>query len=427
MLEKQQQIKIIGTKIDYLGQGVARHNNQVVFIPGLIDDEEAIVEITNVKKSFAVAKIIEILKPSSDRKAINPLHLTSLDLAHLSIEKQLKWQVDTTIETFDKIAGLDQRVEPIIFDGHSEYYRNKAVFRVDTEPYLQLLMFSNNNQNRIPVDHFILANRKINEALEIIAKAKIKVEDKYLNAIAFRSNDQDQLLVTLIAKKNESKGLSELVNVIKKIKGVVGITLNVQDDPRHILGKKSFLLYGVNELLQTNNNNLRIIINDRSFFQVNSLINRAYDLIAEDLESNSTIIDAYSGVGSIGFSLIEKAKKVHLVDTNFENIKNARITIKENNLSDVSALCMDANEAIKKLEADALIVDPPRQGLNNATINAILERDFKKIYYLSCDLKTLVRDLNLLSTQYEIKKVHPIRMFMHTTETETLVILKNKK
>lgn len=425
MLEIGQKITVKIIDIDYLGQGVARHDNRVIFIPGLINNEEAIIEIAKIKKNFIEAKPIKILKESEDRRSINPLNLTSLDLAHLSTEKQLAWQEKLTEDTFNKIANLKVKIEPIIHDDNSEEYRNKVVFKVLTKPYLTPFMFANNNSIKQPIDNFILANNSMNKLLKIIANAKIKVEDNTINALAFRTNSLDEVLVTIISTKKEFNGLKELVDLIKKQDKVVGVSLNIQDNPKQIFGRHSITLFGKNEITQYTKNNFKIVINDRSFYQTNFLIEKVYQIIKEDMQSNSIVIDAYSGVGSIGFSILDKTKKVFLVDINKDNINNARKTIFNNNLKNIEAILDDANNQINILDADILIVDPPRAGLNDKLIQSVLEKDFKKIYYLSCDLKTLVRDINLLTSKYTIEKVFPIKMFPHTTETETLVILKN--
>ena len=79
---------------------------------------------------------------------------------------------------------------------------------------------------------------------------------------------------------------------------------------------------------------------------------------------------------------------------------------------------------IEHFTADYLIVDPPRNGLMPEFVQSLLKQSYEKIFYLSCDAKTLVRDIALLSSKYEIKEIYPIRMFFHTSSLETLVILK---
>ena len=86
--------------------------------------------------------------------------------------------------------------------------------------------------------------------------------------------------------------------------------------------------------------------------------------------------------------------------------------------------------ALKKFSTDKtihkVICDPPRNGLMPEFVGMLKVLKPIKIYYLSCDVKTLARDISIVEELYEIENIYPIRMFYHTTSLETLVILKRK-
>ena len=85
-----------------------------------------------------------------------------------------------------------------------------------------------------------------------------------------------------------------------------------------------------------------------------------------------------------------------------------------------------AEKLITDVDGNVLVVDPPRNGLMPALVQAMVDRPFEQVFYLSCDLKTLTRDVKLLQVAYDLKKVVPLRMFPQTTECETLVMLEKK-
>ena len=77
--------------------------------------------------------------------------------------------------------------------------------------------------------------------------------------------------------------------------------------------------------------------------------------------------------------------------------------------------------------ADVVIVDPPRKGLDETTIQTILNIEPKKIVYVSCNPATLVRDLKMLEEKYTIKQVQPVDMFPQTGHVECCSVLKLKE
>ena len=103
-----------------------------------------------------------------------------------------------------------------------------------------------------------------------------------------------------------------------------------------------------------------------------------------------------------------------------------------NNIENVEFIAGDTEQILtdlihnKKIIPDIVIVDPPRRGLDNTTINNILKIKPKKVTYISCNPATLVRDLSLLEEKYEIKMIQPIDMFPFTSHTENIAVLKRR-
>jgi len=419
-------IRGVAVDLDYQGQGVVRHDNYVIFVKGLIDGEEAEIKITKLNKNFGQGVVLKLTKISKHRVSHKDEVLGSCDMIHVDPIKQLEWQVRITEETIRKIGKIDYKIEHILSNNITSNYRNKNVFHVMEEPFLKLGLYDLSGRNLIPVDSFVLADEKTNEVLKYISENSVLIDPNKLKHIAFRTNLKKEILITLIATEDHFLGKGELLTKLKKIPNVVGITLNIKDNPKSILGKVSKVLYGEN-LITEPIGSMEMLISDRSFFQVNlPVIQMAYQMIKERIEDNQYIIDAYSGNGSIGFYLSDAASKVVMVESNIESVEMARLIKDKYNLDKVEVIDAKAEEIIKLLDADVLIVDPPRNGLMPDFIETVLTKSFKQIFYLSCDAKTLARDLVELSKAFEIEDIVPIKMFYHTSELETLVILKKK-
>ena len=412
--------------IDYQGQGIVKHEGYVVFVPGMLDYEEAKIKITQLNKRFGQGEIYEFVKSSPDRVEVSTQGLGSCDLIHVSPSKQLKWQQKITRETFKKIMNLDVEVHETLTDYNYQNYRNKSVFHVMDTPYLTLGLYNKENTELTAVDQFILSDLKTNEVLRYLSINKVIINPRVFKHMVFRTNLKQEILVTLVATKELFLGREQLIEQIKEIPHVVGITLNINTRPNRILGNESLVLYGEN-LITEPINEIEMMINDQSFFQINlPVIEKAYAIIKHEIPKDQTIVDAYSGVGSIGFYLANEAKKIIMIESSLESSSMAKKIKEIYHFDHVEIIDDLAEKVIQHFDADYLIVDPPRNGLIETFTQAILKKKYKKIFYLSCDVKTLVRDISILTSQYEIKDIYPIRMFFHTTSLETLVVLTHK-
>jgi 23S rRNA (uracil1939-C5)-methyltransferase len=192
------------------------------------------------------------------------------------------------------------------------------------------------------------------------------------------------------------------------------------------MGPHSIVLYGEN-LITEPLGKMNVFLSDRTFFQVNLPVSMmVYDLIKRHIPKGSTIIDAYSGIGSIGFHLADQSKQVIMIESNPESVLMANRIKDRYQYNHVEIICDQTENVMNRLSADVIITDPPRNGLMPEMVEGILKSTAQQLFYVSCDVKTLARDLKILNTQWDILKVYPVRMFPKTTEMETLVILKRK-
>ncbi|MDL2292385.1 23S rRNA (uracil(1939)-C(5))-methyltransferase RlmD [Acholeplasma sp. OttesenSCG-928-E16] len=425
MIKENDVLTLEAIDIDYQGNGVCKYDDMVIFVKKMITNEVALVKITSIKKNFAAADIVKLIKKSKDRRDNDTHSLGSLNLIHLTDQAQIKWQEKTTKDTFLKIAGLDVEINKSIFSSKSVYYRNKAVFHVMNSRYITLGLYQDNELKLKKTNEFILVDNVINKFLRIINESQIIVGSE-LYHVVFRVNSNNQILITFVSTKEDFDGLDDLIFLLRKHEEVIGITVNLKKDIKRILGDKSKTVFKDN-LIDMSLDKYKISVNDRSFYQINSsIIKPLYDEIKEEINEKDIVIDAFSGVGSIGFYLSEKASKIILIDNNLENIEMAHKTKSDNNINNVEIIKANVEDKLQDINADVLIVDPPRNGLFPMAKEAILDNGYKKLIYLSCDPKTLARDIKELVDKYDIKKVVPIRMFPQTTSIETLVVLELK-
>jgi 23S rRNA (uracil1939-C5)-methyltransferase len=241
-------------------------------------------------------------------------------------------------------------------------------------------------------------------------------------------------MVVLITNGEIFPGRNNVVTDLKKLN--LGITTIVQNynsrDTSIVLGDKERILYGPGFIYEYVNG-LKFKISPKSFFQVNTKgMEKLYSLAlsSANISKNDIVIDAYSGVGTISIFASKFAKKVYGVELNKNAIVDARLNAKINNISNIEFIADDATNfmthlAKNKEKVDVVIMDPPRDGSTKQFINAIGYLKPRKVVYISCDARTLKRDLYIFSdNDYIINSIEGVDMFPKTQHKECIAVLE---
>ena len=156
---------------------------------------------------------------------------------------------------------------------------------------------------------------------------------------------------------------------------------------------------------------------------------KLYDKVVDyaNLSKDDSVLDLYCGTGTIGIYLSKYCKEVLGIEIVENAIKDANINKELNNIDNISFECGDVGRLINShYKLDVLVVDPPRAGLDKKTKKVILDNEYKRVVYVSCDPMTLVRDLSELLEKYEIKDITLVDMFPNTYHVESVVLLEIK-
>ena len=169
-----------------------------------------------------------------------------------------------------------------------------------------------------------------------------------------------------------------------------------------------------------------------SFFQVNheqceKLYKCALDGL--NLSKDDVLLDAYSGVGTIGLIASKNVKKVLSVEINPSSHRDAKNNAVNNGITNVDFILGDSKDIIlsKDEKYDAIVIDPPRKGCDKAFLDTLNASGCKKISYISCNPDSLVEDLKVLTKKYNIVSIQPVDMFPFTAHVETVVNLIFRK
>ena len=365
-------------------------------------------------------------------------------LLNMSYEEQLKKKKDEVTKllkpycTVEKIIGMENPV----------HYRNKvlATFSCDRKGMPISGMYEENSHRVVSTDSCLLNDEKADEIIVsirgLLKSFKIKTYNEdtgygLLRHVLVRvGKNSGQVMVVLVLASPILPGKNNFVKALRNVHPeITSMVINV--NPRHssaVLGDKEIVIYGpgyIEDTLQEKT----FRISPKSFYQINPVqTEKLYSKAIEfaGLTGKETVLDAYSGTGTIGICASDKAKKVICVELNKDAVKDAIVNAKRNNVSNIEMFNQDAGEfMLKQAEAnikmDVVFMDPPRSGSDEKFLRSLCKHAPKKVVYISCNPETLARDLKFLTKNgYKAEKAVACDMFPTTNHTECVVKLSKK-
>ncbi len=358
------------------GEGVARLDDFVIFVPFVAVGEEVEVEIVEVKKNFARAKLIAVLKPSADRVAPQCKFFGECggcQYQHIDYSTQLRFKHKQIADLFQRIGGFPQAlIDPVVPCPNPYGYRNRIMVRSQwNKPEQRLNIGFLRHDNRLVVD-----------------LQECKIAEPALNE-----------QIQYVRKNPPPKG---------GLKVVLRIAPEGWDVPR-------------DSFFQNN------------FFLLPKLVEAVRNRFADS--GNKFLIDAYCGVGFFSIELADLAERFVGVEIDAMAIKSARKNAAARNLTNGEYVSGDTSQLLPQLlqQFDAtkttVVLDPPRVGCSPESMNLLRTVRPSQIIYVSCHPATLARDLNILCVDgvFELAKIVPLDMFPQTQHVECVADLRLKK
>ncbi|MEW9050955.1 MAG: 23S rRNA (uracil(1939)-C(5))-methyltransferase RlmD [Neobacillus sp.] len=452
-IKEKQTFPLTIKRLGINGEGVGYFKKQVVFVPGALPGEEVVVEATKINPKFAEAKIKKIRIKSPHR--VQPPcpyyeQCGGCQLQHLKYDQQLKEKRDIIVQSLERhtklsIDKLDIRDTLGMEDPWG--YRNKSSFQVAGRDGKVLAgLYGMNSHQLIDIDHCAVQHSQTTEAVNAVKKIledlKIPIYNEksrkgIIRTIVTRVGVQSgELQVVLITTQKELPKKELIIEEIQKR------LPNTKSIVQNINGQKTSLIFGDetnalagNEFIQETLGDLQFELSARTFFQLNPTQTvKLYNEVkkAAALTGSEKVVDAYCGVGTIGLWLADQAGEVRGMDIIPESIEDAKKNAKRHGFTNTKYVPGKAEEVLPKWvkkgwKPDVVIVDPPRTGLDNQLLQTILQVQPEKLIYVSCNPSTLAKDIQTLSSKYEVKYIQPVDMFPQTAHVECISQLILKK
>lgn len=431
------------------GEGIAKIDGLTVFVPGSIKGEKCEILIVKVLASHAYGKIVNIIKKSENRKESDCAtykRCGGCSLRHMTYEHTLKLKRQVVQNLVNK--GLKEKVEVLETIGmENPYnYRNKAQYPVglnsDGQP--EVGVFAQRTHTIIPIQTCLIQteiSQKIAKTIiDFVKEKNIQVYNEenqkgLLRHIVIKVGKYtNQVMCILVVNDSKFDQEQELVKLLcEKYPEIKTIVKNINNKNTNvILGKENINLYG-NGYIEDKLGEYTFKISPMSFYQVNPVQAEILYTTAIDqanLDRNDILFDLYCGIGTIGISASKYVNKVYGIEIVPQAIEDAKENAKINDVKNIEFICGDVEVAFdelinkEKIVPSAIIVDPPRKGLDNKTVENIAKIKPAKLVYISCNPATMVRDLAKLEEIYNIKTIQPVDMFPWTNGVESITILE---
>ena len=427
------------------GAGVCRIKGRAVFVPRALPGETWRVRIVKVTKTAVFGRGEERLTTSPERvepDCPNFGRCGGCNLMHMSYECELQMKLDRVNDALRRIGGTEVRAERILGSERVESYRNKAIYAVgEGENGPVAGFYRTGSHDIIPAPNCLLQSDEASKCAGAVVdwmrtngvSAWNGRSGTVRHVYTRRARDGTALCCVVTGRRlspSLTRSLTEaLRSACPALTGVVECVNRTEGNT--VLSGDFRTLWG-SGTLRDRLCGFEFELAPQTFYQINPP--QAERLYAQALEyalpeRGGTVLDLYCGAGSISLCLSQRAERVIGAEIVPEAVENARANAERNGVTNAEFICADAGEAAREFKArgitpDAIVVDPPRKGMDAPALEAIASMQPDRLVYVSCDPATLSRDISFLRPLgYTPASALAVDMFPRTAHVETVVLL----
>ncbi len=469
--------------------GQTEDTQMVVFVPWCVPGDVVDLQVRRKKHSFMEAEVIRFNKYSNVRAFPFCEHFGTCGgckWQNLPYDAQLSMKQKQVYDQLTRIGHLhlptpgttnEEGIEfrTILGSVKTKEYRNKLDFGASNRRYLTKEEIESGREFQrdaigfhitgafdkiLPINccHLMddLQNQIRNEIFEFavsngISFFDLRAQTGLLRDVMVRNSNTSEWMVLVQfhfeEEKSKEQALALLDHIANKFPQISSLLWVDNQKCNDTIGDLEVNVYRGNDHIFETMEDLRFKVGPKSFYQTNT--EQAYHLYSvvrnfafEEDSSNSIelapdmqpiVYDLYTGTGTIANFVARKAAKVVGIEYVPEAIEDAKVNAEVNQIDNTSFFAGDMKDILtddfiaQHGRPDVIITDPPRAGMHPDVVKTILRAAPKRIVYVSCNPATQARDLEMLTTDYRIRKVQPVDMFPHTPHVENVVLLERGK
>jgi 23S rRNA (uracil1939-C5)-methyltransferase len=442
MFKPGQQVTVSVHSLTDKGDGIATLDGRPLYVEGGLPGEDVEVRLTLAKPRFFQGRLLRVLRAAPCRREDFCPHAAcgGCQLRVMDYPAQLALKRSLVAEALQG-QGLDCPVGQTLGMEDPFHYRNKAQYAVQPGPFIGF--YAKHSHQLVEVDECRVQAPATAEVAQRVrgwmrrqAVAAYNEQNRQgcVRHLVVRNGvySEEVMVVLVVAEEPSTEALEQLVAELQGVAGLASIQLNLNPrEGNRILGDETRVLWG-ESCISDRLGGLTFAISPLSFFQVNPrqtevLYREA--LRQAELKGDEVVFDLYCGIGTIGLFMAAHAARVHGVEVVPEAIADARANAERNGLTNAVFHQGSAEDLVPGLyeagiRADVVVVDPPRKGCDQALLDTLAAMGPPRLVYVSCNPKTLARDLAWLCQHgYRLEQVTPVDMFPHTMHVETVARL----
>lgn len=440
-------------KLSNLGFGIAKVDGYVIFVEGVCPKDVVKIRVGKKNKTYANAKVLEVIKPSPYRKTpFCPMQKVcgACQLQFIDYKYQLKLKKEIVIDAMHSICGSEIEIKDVIPSPKDREYRHKIQYPVsETQNSKRILAgyYKPASHELVNIKYCPIQPAYCDNIIEFIRTTaqeeglsgyNEKKHNGDLRHIVIRTSNYNQksLVVLVVNSTKVFDKLKKLAHrIYTELENIAGVMVNFNSKKTNlILGENTELVEG-EEFIEEKLCDKIFKVGAKTFFQVNpSSANNIFEFVKDYISKNfdqPLVLDAYAGITAFGICLSDVAKKVVSVEEVKESVILADKILKENSIKNVELHNMDAGKFFEKelktkgRKFDVTVLDPPRKGCSQESLDYAFKLTKGKIIYVSCNPATLARDLKyLIEKGCKVQFIQPFDMFPHTYHIENVAIIE---
>jgi 23S rRNA (uracil1939-C5)-methyltransferase len=449
------------SKLAFGGRGIAKVEGLTVFVGNVVPGDKIRARVFRKKKKYAEARLLEILTPSAMRK-VPPCPYSGFcggcAWQFIPYEKQLQFKREQVVESLEHIGGLAESIVlPTIPSAKQFGYRNKMEFSFSDRRWLlpdELGKEEISNDFALGLHvpgtfykvldieacllHPPMGNAILGDVRDYVKRSGIpnyglKTHQGFWRFLMLRhSVHHDVWMVNVVTADGPRAWVAPLADYLsEKYPSVCSVVHNINTRKAAIaVGEKEALLAG-DSCIRDRIGHLDFEISANSFFQTNTTgAASLYDVVKKyaQLTGEQSVMDLYSGTGTIGIYLSDSASSVTGIEISSSAVADAERNCKRNTVDNCRFICGDIADVMQGIHVtpDVMVIDPPRAGMHQRVVEAVAAMRPERIVYVSCNPTTQARDMGLLADHYRLVEVQPVDMFPHTYHIESVARLDRR-
>jgi 23S rRNA (uracil1939-C5)-methyltransferase len=447
------------------GKCVARVEDKVVFVPYAAVGDVADIQVLRSRSSWAEGKIVRLVQPSPVRVAPMCEHFGvcgGCKWQHVPYAEQLKFKQQQVVDALTRIGKVElPECSPIKGSAETDHYRNKLEFTfspkrwLTTEEVASGVKYEDMNALGFHIpDSFdkVLDIKRCHLQPEISNEIRLDVRafsiehglpfydirnrEGLLRNMVVRTASTGEIMVIVVFAEDKREQIALLMDHLRDtFPQITSLMYVINTKYNDSLSDQEVLLWSGKDHIYEEMEGLRFKIGPKSFYQTNSRQAHVLYSVARDfagLTGQELVYDLYTGTGTIANFVSRSARRVIGIEYVPEAIEDAKVNSAVNGIDNTLFYAGDMKDILttdfinEHGRPDVIITDPPRAGMHEDVINAILFAEPKVIVYVSCNPATQARDLQALDAKYRVTNIQPVDMFPHTQHVENVVRLELK-